>query len=299
MQRHPRPALAHIIMVCMLVMVMFSGGIMALELYRAPFPSSYDTVLHAHDLYFVVFWYIPTALVVVVTAVVDAHLSYQDREGVRTPTVTPSKGYPLWVTRPIIKSFQLSYGNLLVLSTFISLNALQFLGYYHRKLSMGIPPWLSPDQAKLNIAIGGVGFMASWNLAYSLFFYSRNQLMCRYTGMDMSRMILWHKYLASAAIWLYTIHGGMALYMYYHYDTPDKSRWESVGSNLSPRAGNWSFDAFFGLLSWGCFVMIFLGATEPVRRKSYVLFMWSHQLWIPAILFGMFHTQVGESIWAR
>lgn len=127
-------------------------------------------------------------------------------------------------------------------------------------------------------------------MASAFIMYARNQIFARFWGVHYGISLPWHKWLGAFAFVLYTIHGIIAVYMYGAY--PSKS-W-NLKVKILPWENGRGFENTMGIISWFCMLFFVLGALEIVRRRKYTIFIWSHQLWMPMVLFALFHAKVSS-----
>lgn len=209
------------------------------------------------------------------------------REGFKAPgrAVTST---PAWVSRPLplVGQWGWSVGEAIIGILISGISVMVFMGYVQQKWeSAKLTNKPITDAKWFEHCFRAIGYQGGWLTAAALFFYARNQIYGRYFGVPVQTSLPWHKYLGATAFALYTAHGILAGWMYHRYK-------HEVLDNLSPYTSNRGFTNFFGCLSWACMLFMFIGALEFVRRRKYVVFIWSHQLWMPALLFAVFHAKV-------
>lgn len=128
-------------------MVVYSGVANWSTLYGKPKPIGdtnamtkfFDNLWHYYDKQFMGFWFLPVALVMLATAFMDSQSSFNDMEGSRAPNVMSTKS-ALWMKKLYLGRWKWSKGQVFMTFLLVSLNILQFNGYFWSRMEFK-GPW--------------------------------------------------------------------------------------------------------------------------------------------------------------
>jgi NAD(P)H-flavin reductase len=204
-----------------------------------------------------------------------------------------SRATKFWVPRfvfnsPLFASW--SYGDAVGMTLVFLLNmAWWFVPVYSRVTN---PPSHSHgEHTEMNlrkvfdIIAGWAGMAGMFDVGFAIVLAARENAFAKtLVGNDAGqyhRGLKYHIVFGYYALFMETLH---TVYYLIAYAIDNK-----FAESLFPWVDPYGFWNFMGLVGWICMMIMALTAIFKVRRWSYRLFYWSHQLYIPFLLFSVLH----------
>jgi len=121
-----------------------------------------------------------------------------------------------------------------------------------------------------------LGRLLQGNLALTLLLPTRNSVWPALVGISFERFVKYHRVMGRWTFINLVCHF-VAMWMTYDVDC------------LTARRGRWGYGNLYGLLAGISMLLAVLSAAEPIRRKSYELFLALHMMALPSLLFAVLH----------
>jgi len=124
-----------------------------------------------------------------------------------------------------------------------------------------------------------VGHLTAWHLALTILPISRTAPWILIFGISFERALKWHRWIARVAVVLSTVHGSQMFVL---------KGLATIGGTIPTTEGAGDL---WGALAWLCIITIFVTAYEPIRRRAFEFFYYTHYLFILAIIFACLHSR--------
>jgi predicted ferric reductase len=169
-----------------------------------------------------------------------------------------------------------SAGELLLAALYVGLNAWWYVHYQNAADLTG---------AGLVRTAKVVGHLNELNVALVLLPVARNSVWCWLFGLPFEKLVRYHRVLGRVVFLWVTLH--MALWWRVWALNGD---WTAKALRFD--AGDATSDRIIltGELAWLCLLVVGLTALEPVRRRFFEVFYYTHHLYIASITLGLVHS---------
>jgi predicted ferric reductase len=125
------------------------------------------------------------------------------------------------------------------------------------------------------------GQLTAIHMALTLLPTARTSFWTGIFGISFERAIKWHRWVARVTVAIMSAHGITMLQRF----TTD----EILGSRSTEKTAE-GLGNLWGFLTWICVGIMFLFAYEPIRRKTFEMFYYTHYLFILAYIFACLHS---------
>jgi NAD(P)H-flavin reductase/DMSO/TMAO reductase YedYZ heme-binding membrane subunit len=136
-----------------------------------------------------------------------------------------------------------------------------------------------------DIIAGWAGMAGMFDVGFAIILAARENAFAKtLVGKDAGqyhRGLKYHIVFGYYALFMETLH---TVYYLIVYAVDNK-----FGESMFPWVDPYGFWNFMGLIGWICMMIMAFTAIFKVRRWNYRLFYWSHQLYIPFLLFSVLH----------
>ncbi|KAI8905204.1 hypothetical protein EDD86DRAFT_212448 [Gorgonomyces haynaldii] len=234
------------------------------------------------DLYFLLFGLMPMLFLVLIWI----------QGGV--PTVSSSAWIPRWVPKHrLLNSW--SRGDIFGMAAVVLAN---LIWWFVPAISRIVAPPAhgmggeAPHEMTVRLVFdkifGWAGMAGVWDAGYCILFAVRENAFAKTVlgkdGGQYHRGLKYHIVFGYWSFGLITLHSLYYILAYLADNT--------LAEKILPWVNAYGFYNFYGLIAWICMILMIATSVFKVRRLNYRIFYWTHQLYVPFLLFSALHYYV-------